>query len=390
MKSSTKKSFLSELENIDWDFAGERTSDNGLAFHWYPARFVSQIPSNLIGYFTEKGDTVLDPFCGSGTSLVEAFRLDRKPIGVDLNPTAIIITKARLAKTSVDQFDSFNAQISAAITQKLFSKTDDILSLVPNLDENRKWYHPNTLAELACIYSVILEVDDNPQESTILKCCFSAILNKVCSQDRHFGWICDRVYPKTYKYINAIERFNEKISQFRSYIINFEKSLKDTEPRIVSYDNIKIYRSDARDLSGVIEDNSVDLVVTSPPYLSVTDYNKSFRLTTLWFGPNNWEEIARSEIGARFKRSRRSSFEDYMNDTSRYMTELHRVLQLGKYLCLVLGESSSHPAYIEALINISGSLGFNKIHSIERKISIQRRLFPRLATEEVIILIKRR
>jgi len=390
MEPNTKKSFLSELENIDWDFAGERTSDDGLAFHWHPARFVPQIPSNLIGYFTEKGDTVLDPFCGSGTSLVEAFRLDRKPIGIDLSPTAIIITKARLAKINSDRFDSFNAKISSEITHRLLSKTDDILSLVPNIDENKKWYHASTLAELACIYSIILELDNNSQESTILKCCFSAILNKVCSQDRHFGWICDRVYPKTYKYINAAELFNTKLSQFKSYLIDFKESLKDTEPRTVSYDDIKIYQSDARDLSGIIDDHSVDLVITSPPYLNVTDYNKSFRLTSLWFGPDNWQEIAQSEIGARFKRSRKSSFDDYINDTSKYMTELYRVLRAGKYLCLVLGESSSHPAYIEKLLNLSQGLGFGKIHSIERRISIQRRLFPRLATEEVIILVKGR
>lgn len=86
MDSIIKRDFDYELEQIDWDFVGERGPDSYVSFHWYPARFVPQIPSILIGYFSERGDTVLDPFCGSGTTLLEAFRLDRRPVGIDLHP----------------------------------------------------------------------------------------------------------------------------------------------------------------------------------------------------------------------------------------------------------------------------------------------------------------
>ena len=116
MDSIIKKSYLTELQSIDWDFVGERTTDSALAFHWHPARFVPQIPSNLIGYFTEKGDTILDPFCGSGTSLVEAFRLDRKPIGIDINPVSTLITKAKLTSISNKRFHLPHPSLNFTLT----------------------------------------------------------------------------------------------------------------------------------------------------------------------------------------------------------------------------------------------------------------------------------
>lgn len=390
MESIVKKNFLSELQAIDWDFVGENTADAGVGLHWYPARFVPQIPSNLIGYFSEKGDTVLDPFCGCGTTLLESFRLDRKPIGIDISPVAILITKAKLTNISIEQIESFTAKTTSSIAQKLLTKGDITLRAVPNLEENSRWYHPETLAELASIYSVILDLDDNSPEKIIGKCCFSAILNRVCSQDRHFGWICDGVHPSELKYKKASAAFNEKLVQFTNFVGHFRQSLKATEPRVTSYDNIDIHQADSRDLTKFVGDNRVDLVITSPPYLSVTDYNKSSRLTMLWFGPDNWEELKQSEIGARFKRARKGSLEDYIEDSRKCITEFHRVLNNEKYLCMIIGESSSHPAYAESLLNIAQEIGFDRIQNIRRNISVKRRrLFPRVQTEEIIILRKR-
>jgi len=385
LESIIKKNFLSELQGIDWDFVGETTTDLGLSFHWYPARFVPQIPSNIIGYFSEKGDTVLDLFCGSGTSLVEAFRLDRIPIGVDINPVATLISKARLSHIETDRFDLFASRLTSEIATRLLSRTDKTIETVPNLEENARWYHPDTLTELASIYSTLINLKKDSPENIIGKCCFSAILNKVCSQDRHFGWVCDGVHPNKYIYKDAESAFAEKLKQFRTYIEKFQSSLKITEPRIVSYKDVRVYQNDARDLRHIIKNSSVDLVVSSPPYLSVTDYNKSFRLTTLWFSSEEWKVFTIDEIGARYKRSRQRSLDDYISDSRKYVAEVRRVLRPNKYMCLVVGQSSSHPAYIAPLIRNCNELGFHLIDSIGRNISIKRRLYPQIATEDILI-----
>src|SRR5688572_125646 len=73
-------------ERVDWDFAGEYSESLFSSIHWHPSRFASQIPATLIGLLSLPGESVLDPFVGSGTTLVEAQRLNRPSIGVDLNP----------------------------------------------------------------------------------------------------------------------------------------------------------------------------------------------------------------------------------------------------------------------------------------------------------------
>jgi len=61
------------LDNIDWNFKTAKTQYLSHTFHPYPARFIPQIPSTFIKLFTKEGETVLDPFAGCGTTLVEAF-----------------------------------------------------------------------------------------------------------------------------------------------------------------------------------------------------------------------------------------------------------------------------------------------------------------------------
>ena len=75
---------ITELENINWNFKRYRQKgiDN---IHWFPANFIPQIPSILIANLSKRNSIVLDPFCGSGTTLVESVRLGRTGIGVDTN-----------------------------------------------------------------------------------------------------------------------------------------------------------------------------------------------------------------------------------------------------------------------------------------------------------------
>ena len=88
------KKLLSRLESIDWDFAGDRCASAFAGVHWHPCRFVAQIPAALIGLLSKPGDVVLDPFVGSGTTLVEARRLGRRPIGIDINPISILLCRS--------------------------------------------------------------------------------------------------------------------------------------------------------------------------------------------------------------------------------------------------------------------------------------------------------
>lgn len=89
---------LNKLKQINFDFPGATTQYLTHKFHPYPARFIPQIPKTFIELFTKKGDRILDPMCGCGTTLVEAFLSKRSAIGADYNPLAVLISKAQEAK----------------------------------------------------------------------------------------------------------------------------------------------------------------------------------------------------------------------------------------------------------------------------------------------------
>jgi hypothetical protein len=85
----------SSLREVSWDFADAWTRHGLSLLHWYPTKLPPQVASSLIGALTQRGEIVCDPFCGSGTVLGEAVRLGRRAIGLDVNPVACLISKAK-------------------------------------------------------------------------------------------------------------------------------------------------------------------------------------------------------------------------------------------------------------------------------------------------------
>src|SRR5205823_8637266 len=94
---------LEHLTAIDWDFAGAKTNYLTHGIHPYPAKFIPQIPNALIQELSSIGDTVADIFCGSGTTLVEALTLKRHALGIDANPLACLISRAKTAVISEEE-----------------------------------------------------------------------------------------------------------------------------------------------------------------------------------------------------------------------------------------------------------------------------------------------
>ena len=83
-------------EYEDWTFAGKDTKYLTHGFHPYPARMIPLIAKRIIEkYATHIDDVILDPFCGSGTVLVEAVVHDKHAIGFDINPLAVLIAKTK-------------------------------------------------------------------------------------------------------------------------------------------------------------------------------------------------------------------------------------------------------------------------------------------------------
>src|ERR1700694_5597231 len=83
------------LREIDWDFPTSGSQSSFSSLHWHPCRYPSQVPAVVIGTLSSPGETVLDPFVGSGTTAVEAQRLGRRCIGVEISPIAVLMARSK-------------------------------------------------------------------------------------------------------------------------------------------------------------------------------------------------------------------------------------------------------------------------------------------------------
>jgi DNA modification methylase len=390
MKSPDKERYRSELKNIDWDFTGDHGDAGFATYHWYPARYVPQLPGILINYFSEPGDTVLDPFCGSGTTLIEAFKFGRRAVGIDLTPAAILMTRAKVTDFEADSFTRFKHRLLSDVENRLFQvrgsrrSEQALLQSVPNFEENSTWFHPSTLVELTAIWNSVKDYSDS-HYFAVAQAAFSAILIQCCSQEKHWGWVCDNVKPKEFLQRNAIVAYSNKLAEYERCAKQLMSEAKELQEKRVSLSDITVEQGDCFEILRRYSSESFDLVVTSPPYFNVTDYVKSQRLSNLWLDVDT-QAIKRLEIGARYKRERLSGLDQYLASMRDVMIEITRVVKRSKFCCLVLGESPQHEKYLSAFEQLCSDVGLEKSDSILRTISTSRRFIPSVTREKILIM----
>ena len=289
------------LQSVDWEFSNYRGFTSYPAeinsLHWYPAPFVPQIPAILIHALTDEGDIVLDPFAGAGVALIEAARLKRKFVGIDINPYAVNIIKAKFYALDI-------------ATDEWFSKIEKDVRSLPDIrcstenyckdfgikEEVFKWFEKETLRKLCSLHQYVTS-ESNNKNKLLKKVLFSSILQKCCSQREHYTYVTDGCYPeKPSVSIDAIQRFLDQAkliaiaAEFfrKMYEIRYDEEWASPEGIFLTWD--------ARDL-GFLRDESIDMVVTSPPYLGVNDYVKSMRLTWLFFLQKGTEKPRKMRSG---------------------------------------------------------------------------------------------
>ncbi len=393
MDSQYKEKYSIELRKIDWDFTGKHKVEGFSSYHWYPARYVPQIAGILINYFSKPGDNVLDPFSGSGTTVVEAFKHGRRALGIDINPIAILISQAKLISFEKSDFNEFGNQlITKAKEISSDSEEDSIFRSqtlrIPNLEENEKWYHKDTLIELGALWNAINQLSNNRYE-IVAKAAFSSILRYCCSQDKHWGWICDNVKPKEFKYKKAIDKFKKKIDEYSVNAEKLKEQSQTLQDSVIEYKDIELLQGNNLELLSCIKDEEFDLVVTSPPYYNMTDYVRAQRLSFLWFEfDENIDQLKSKEIGARFKRGRKKSKTDYVAEMKGAFLEVFRVIKPGAYMCVVIAESPKHESFLDEFEKTCTGIGFEICEVLTRSISKQRSLTPVIHKEKIYIMRK--
>lgn len=376
-----KNYLIDRINDIDWDFTGSFSESPFSSIHWYPARFVSQIPAAIVGLLSHENDTVLDPFCGSGTTLVEAQRLNRNSIGIDICPIAKLVSESKLINVSKDYIiRTLNDLIKDSFTLPDFNHSN--LDNVPKTVQIDKWYCKSVIKQLAVLWNKI-----NDYQSTkkiISNAAFSSILLSACRETRHWGYICDNTTPKSSREINCYDKYHYVLENYKKAYLYKHKIFHDFFPNKTLPSSI-VHNIDSKEILETLEDNSVDLVITSPPYYGVCDYTKSQRLSMEWFGYQI--EIFRSkEIGARSKRHRKLSHDEYYKDMNTIFEHVKRIKKHQSFLVLVIGESSKRKSVIDETINNLLRLKYVLVDNIERIVPYQRRQHASIIRENILFM----
>lgn len=347
---------LKVLDKIDWDFHGFKTQYLTHIFHPYPARFIPQIPLSFIKLFTKENETVLDPMCGCGTTLVESFLNNRNSIGNDSNPLAALITKVKTTLISDDELRYFNKKLSVMkrYIDLDFRRVDEKINKLPDRKISRV-FDRITISKLESIRESLLELKDEGHLDLF-------DFGRVALSSTIWTLV------ENGSEVDVEDIFFKKVKSMENELTKMAKVIK-------SIPEVEVICGDARKLD--VNDNSVDLIVTSPPYVNALDYYRSHMYNMLWLGMD-FDLFRRNEIGAHshFINNRFRLLSEYLGDMLRSMLEMNRVLKKNKYCVIVVGNSSLEYELIEShklFEDMSKSIGFEPIKVIFRNIDKTRK-----------------
>lgn len=319
-ESADLEAFFSRLHEC------RNKSEHVHGLHPYPAKFIPHIPRALIGALASEGDVILDPMCGSGTTLVEASVAGHQSVGVDLNPIATLVSRAKttaLSHTARQALRSLAARFEAAATDAT-THEDVAEATLPVFHNRDKWFASNVLRELAYAKEAILDLRESEARDFGL-CAFSSILVAVSNQESETRW-CAK--PHDLPDGATLQKLATKLT--------------DGLARAVAFTDIRgasstVHTGDARHLP--VADESVGLVVTSPPYANSHDYYLYNKLRMFWLS-HDVADVQRREIGSRNRHS------DLKEDISTYtaamltvLLECHRVLRPGGTAAIVVADA---------------------------------------------------
>jgi 16S rRNA G966 N2-methylase RsmD len=256
-------------------------------FHTYPARMHPAIASRVLHAFSREGDRVLDPFCGSGTVLVEAMVAGCDATGVDLNPLALRIAEAHIAHPDTAARARFLAALEHVGEASLARVRSRTKGIAPLSADERAFYAPNVVLELAGIRHEILSLEARMTQR-MLEVVLSSIIVKVSLQR------ADTSEELTDKRIRKGLTTEIFLRKGRELVERWEALDRALPPRVRP---AQLVLGDARDLPALVR-GRFDVILSSPPYGGTYDYHAHHVRRYPWLGIDA-SALEQGEVGAR-------------------------------------------------------------------------------------------
>lgn len=391
--------------------------------HPFPARMAAAIPWEELS--TEHGQRlrVLDPMAGSGTTLAVARALGHRAIGFDTDPLAVLIAQAWCEDIAAAQLRSRARSVlkrATAAVAKMRAKD----AFPKDADEETRrfalyWFNLQNRKELRALADAIAGVRD-ARLRVLLQCAFSRL---IIAKQAGASLALDLAHSRPHRVLSKptivrpLSAFLDEVERVCA-ASPFEGTSE--APRAV------VRRGDARELP--LKNDSVDVVITSPPYINGIDYQRTTKFSLVWFGfsVRDLRDVRSRNVGteaggrsvemtAGQERALRAMgaigrlpprvvriLSKYVRDMDRAICEIARVLTPGGRAVIVIGDSTIQSAYVrnsKALLALAESAGLETVRVRRRRLPPNRRYLPpprrqdesldgRLRTEAILHLRK--
>jgi SAM-dependent methyltransferase len=300
-------------------------------FHSYPARLHPETAARLLQSFSSATGHVLDPFCGSGTVLVEGRLAGRRVTGVDANPLAIELSWLKTGGLGAEHLGELEVAARAVAEHAEARRARKAGPTRPYGQADRRLFSVHVLLELDGLRDGIQSLVPPGPMRRALALVLSSILTKVSLRT---GDTSERLEPRRLAAGYAVRLFRRKAEELGRRLQDFCARLPPHTPVA----NVTV--GDARNLRSV-RSGSVDLVVTSPPYPGLYDYHQHHALRLRWLELDQ-RTLEEREMGSRRRlggRGHRAALRDWERDLGACLGELRRVLRPGARALLVLGDA---------------------------------------------------
>ncbi len=406
-------------------YIGRQVSYATHGIHRYPAKFIPQIPRFCLGSLSEVGDVVLDPFMGSGTTLLESYVMGRNCYGIDIHPLARLIAKVKTTPLEPGPLE----HEAGELMEKIRGDSESNDAWIPEIPNRDHWFRPKVLQELGTIKKHVWGMRPGRQQD-FFKICFSSIIRRSSNSDS------DSLIPEVTSFRRKLDQqgktsfdvFAKFDNSVRSRLVDVRDLWKISRDVVGKYrerPRVGIIGRDARDID--LEDSSVDVAVTSPPYASAVHYVSVHKLEMFWLDMikgtadldgkvigsaraysseyRDWHPRSRIRslnevLGQLMEKDRKSAYVvwKYFDQMRGNFNEVNRVLTRGGNYCMIAGENTFRrvriPTY-RILAQVAADSGFELKTTyvydvINRHLDIPRWNDSRIERDYILVLQRRR
>jgi DNA modification methylase len=397
-KKLTKRERLSALLEGELNFHGE---DSGYAthdLHSFAAKFPPQLPGTFIRGLTKPGDIVLDPMMGSGTTVVEALLQGRQGIGLDIDPLALRLGRAKTMKIDRHRVRNLVSRVLTNANRLLEEKSRIDASLSQFFDPQTKafvdyWFLPEIQRELMALVLAMKEVTDLTCRRFLELTLSSIIVTKSGGVTRARDLAHSRPH---------LDRTKICKSPLEQYFIRSRRNLNGIEELNRNGHTAAIIAGDARSMP--FSNEMIDLIVTSPPYANAIDYMRAHKFSLVWLGEPIWElsrlrtvyigserlrsapegnlpERAEEIVGSLQDRDPKKAaiLRKYYLEMKITLSEMFRVLREDSSAIVVVGTSTMRGMDVQThlcLADIADEAGFDVVGIKGRALDRNKRMMP--------------